>query len=142
MSWCIDMKIIRSSNFSCRIVLYSIFLWISRSDCSIVCLGFFLHANTARSPSIRSNSRYSEECVNHSMLPLQDSIDRGYSAIFQRQSSESEKTYTFAVDSSTASSFNKVVIIHGIVFHSIVDIPYVFLDSDPGSVSVKYRTIV
>ena len=37
----IDMKIIPSSNFSCRIVLYSIFLWISRSNCSIVCLGIF-----------------------------------------------------------------------------------------------------
>ena len=107
MSLYTDMEIILSSNLSCRIVLYAIVLWISRSNCSIVCLGKILHPITAGSPSIRSNSRYSEECVNHYILPLQDPVDRGYSANFLRQSTESEKTYTFAVDSSTALSFNK-----------------------------------
>ena len=49
--------------------------------------------------------------MNHSILSFREVIiDCGYSWVLQRQSTESEKTYTFAVDSLTALSFNKVVL--------------------------------
>ena len=46
--------------------------------------------------------------MNRSLFSFQASVDRGYPLVLPRQSTESEKTCTFAFDSLTALPCNKV----------------------------------
>ena len=70
MSLPVDMKMIRSPNFSGWILFSSIALCISH----VVCPGKFLHLNTTGFPSVRSNSRCSWDFVNDSIFSFQASI--------------------------------------------------------------------
>ena len=68
MSLYIDMKMIRSLSCSGWILFSALVLWISRSNSSVECPGKTVHSNSADSPSIPSNSRYSQLFVNHSLF--------------------------------------------------------------------------
>ena len=81
------------------------------------------HSNTTDSPSTPSISRYSGDCVNHSIWPFQDVTDLWYFAIFPRKYWIREIVYLccWYLDSLVV---NKVLLIHGILFQSIVNIVY------------------
>ena len=107
-----------------RFTLYNVIIfWILVRICNDVNPGNIFHSNSIGSPSIRSNSRYWDGFINHSIFSFHALT--GVLGILPKQNTESENTYTFAVDNWTARSFNKVVLFQDLSCQLITDIPWI-----------------
>ena len=139
MSLYIDMKMIQSANFSCRIVLSSIVLWISRSDCSVVCLGNFstwtrlvLHRYD-RIHDIEDAARTTQFCPSKSLPWILSNFAKTKYRIWETVYRCCPQLDSSVVQQSTSQLWNCIAI------HCRY--PISNLDFDPGSISVKSRTI-
>ena len=81
------------------------------------------HSSSTSSSSMPSHSRYSRDFMKHSSFRFLACNEWRCSWNLPRQRKESGYTFTFAFYSVTALSCSKDVLIQGIVFHTIVDVP-------------------
>ena len=89
-----------------------IIFWICQRMFNVVNPGKFFHSNSIGSPSSWPNFLYRAIVVNHPICSfhfLAASVD---SLSFPRHHTESENTWTFAVDNRTALLHNNVVFCH------------------------------
>ena len=135
---CSNISRIRETNFfvfcffpnRCRCT--STWIWVDLRTSHTECYsppsfwGFLEQLQCCESTSKQSTSHYSGDFMNHAifLFPRRALIEDIH-YFCQDQSTEADKTYPFTVDNLTALSFNKLVLIHGIAFRSIVDPPYV-----------------